>query len=65
MRDRSEWVKAEKSGPDSNCVEMRRLTAVEVRDTKQRGLGPTLAVSPAAFDVWLSAARGGELDHLA
>lgn len=65
--NRSQWVKAAKSGPDSNCVEMRAPSkvAVEVRDTKAKGAGPTLQLAPGAFATWIAAACSGELDHLA
>jgi hypothetical protein len=61
----SAWIKATASNGGQNCVEMRRHEgAVEVRDTKQRGEGPTLHLTPEAFAAWVEAAKRGELDHL-
>lgn len=62
----SQWIKASASGSNGQCVEMRsHAGAVEVRDTKDHGTGPTLAFSPAAFAAWRDAAQRGELNHLA
>lgn len=60
------WVKSSRSGSTGNCVELRRAgdEMVEVRDTKDRGDGPTLRFSPSEFAAWVEAAKGGELDHL-
>ena len=59
------WVKASRSGNTGDCVEMRgHAGAVEIRDTKAEGTGPSLRVSPAAFGGWVEAAKNGELDHL-
>ncbi|MBT0774280.1 DUF397 domain-containing protein [Kineosporia sp. J2-2] len=64
-RDPQRWVKASRSAGDNACVEQRRTPrAVEVRDTKQHGAGPTLGMTPTAFADWLSAAKAGELDTL-
>jgi hypothetical protein len=60
------WIKASASGDSGNCVEMRRHDgAVEVRDTKARGLGPTLTFTDAAFGALLDGAKRGEFDELA
>lgn len=61
------WVKASRSGSSGNCVEMRRAdeATVEVRDTKDRGAGPTLRFTSEEFAAWLEGARRGEFDHLA
>lgn len=57
------WVKATASDGEGNCVQMRSHDgAVQVRDTKQRGLGPVLELSPATFADWLRSAKEGELD---
>lgn len=63
----SQWIKASKSGGNGgDCVEMRsHAGAVEVRDTKDHGHGPTLRLTPAEFASWLDGARRGEFDHLA
>jgi hypothetical protein len=59
------WVKASASTGEANCVEQRRHgDAVEVRDTKDRGTGPTLSFTPAEFAAWLAGAKAGEFDHL-
>jgi hypothetical protein len=63
--DPTQWVKASASGGNGQCVEMRRHgQAVEVRDTKAHGQGPSLRIAPAAFAAWIDAAKKGELDHL-
>lgn len=59
------WVKAEMSGSSGNCVEQRRHgDTIEVRDTKDRGIGPVLRFTPAEFAAWLDGAKKGEFDHL-
>ena len=60
------WVKASKSGGNGgDCIEMRaHAGAVEVRDTKAHGNGPTLGLSKAEFASWLEGAKNGEFDHL-
>lgn len=64
--DASEWVKASASGGNGQCVEMRRHgDAVEVRDTKDHGAGPTLTLTAAEFAGWIAAAKSGDLDDLA
>lgn len=64
--DPTTWVKASRSSGNGQCVEMRQHdSAVEVRDTKAHGSGPTLRFNSAQFVAWLAAAKSGELDHLA
>ena len=60
------WVKARKSaGNGGNCVELRRNgEAIELRDSKQAGQGPTLRFTRAELDAFLDGARKGEFDHL-
>jgi hypothetical protein len=59
------WVKASRSAEQGQCVEQRRVGGtVEVRDTKDRGHGPTLRFTPAEFAAWLDGAKKGEFDHL-
>lgn len=59
------WVKASASNDQGVCVEQRRNgDMIEVRDTKDRGAGPTLRFTPAEFAAWLDGARKGEFDHL-
>jgi len=65
MSNTTPWVKASSSAGSDNCVEQRRNgDAVEVRDTKDRGTGPTLTFTPAEFSAWLAGAEAGEFDHL-
>lgn len=60
------WIKASRSNDQGNCVEQRRHDGlVEVRDTKDRGTGPTLRFTEAEFAAWLDGAKHGEFDHLA
>lgn len=64
--DPTQWVKAARSTTNGACVEMRQhAAAIEVRDTKQHGNGPTLRVTPSVFAAWIDAAKNGELDQLA
>jgi hypothetical protein len=59
------WIKSSRSGSTGECVEMRQYAgAVEVRDTKDAGQGPTLRFAPAAFAALLDGARRGEFDEL-
>jgi hypothetical protein len=63
--DSDQWIKATKSAETGNCIEMRRHDdAVQVRDTKEHGQGPTLTVTPVAFSAWVTSAKDGQLDHL-
>jgi Domain of unknown function (DUF397) len=63
--DPTQWVKATASGSNGNCVEMRQhATAVEVRDTKAHGEGPTLRFTAAEFAAWLHGAKLGDFDAL-
>lgn len=57
------WQKATASNSD-DCVEVRRhFGAVEVRDTKDRGEGPTLRMAPTEFAAWLADAKSGKFDR--
>jgi hypothetical protein len=59
------WIKASHSGNSGNCVEMRgHAGAVEVRDSKAKGEGPTLGFTKAEFAAWLEGAKRGQFDHL-
>jgi Domain of unknown function (DUF397) len=63
--DPTQWIKASRSGNTGECVEMRQHAgAVEIRDTKQHGAGPSLKFTPSEFDAWLDGAKKGEFDHL-
>jgi hypothetical protein len=65
MSNPSPWIKSSFSGGSENCVEQRRAgEQIEVRDTKDRGAGPTLRFTPAEFAAWLAGAKAGEFDHL-
>ena len=65
MTVNTDWFKATKSGAQNGCVEMRGTASeVQVRDTKAKGLGLILTMTPGAFGTWVAGARGGELDHL-
>ena len=62
--DPTQWVKASRSGGNGQCVEMRQhRAAVEVRDTKDAGQGPSLRLTAGVFASWVSAAKNGEFDH--
>jgi Domain of unknown function (DUF397) len=60
------WTKASRSsGNGGSCVQVRRHHGmIEVRDTKDKGLGPILRFTGAEFDAFLDGARAGEFDHL-
>ncbi len=63
--DPSQWVKASASGSNGQCVELRRHDdAVEVRDTKAHGEGPSLRFTTNQFSDWLAGAKNGTFDHL-
>ena len=63
--DPTQWVKASASGSNGNCVEMRQNdAAIEVRDTKAQGTGPSLHLSAAEFGAWIVGAKSGAFDHL-
>lgn len=63
--DPTQWVKAAASGSNGQCVEMRQHdAAVEVRDTKAHGEGPSLRLTPAEFSAWIDGAKNGSFDHL-
>jgi hypothetical protein len=63
--DTTQWIKAAASNGSGQCVELRRhLGAVEMRDSKQQGNGPTLGFPKAEFVAFLDGAKKGEFDHL-
>ena len=65
MTDPNTWVKASRSNAQGQCVEMRlHQAAVEVRDTKANGAGPSLHLSPAEFALWIQGAKNGDFDRL-
>lgn len=64
VRDGQPWIKAGKSDPEGNCVEMRRSgERVAFRDSKNADAG-ILTASPDVFTTWLPAARSGQFDAL-
>lgn len=63
--DPTQWIKAAASADTGNCVEMRQQgPLVEIRDTKAKGIGPTLGFTKAEFAAFLDGAKKGEFDHL-
>lgn len=63
--DPTRWIKASASGGSGNCVEMRQDDdAVEVRDSKAAGEGPTLRFAKVGIAAWLDGAKKNEFDHL-
>jgi hypothetical protein len=64
--DPTQWIKASASGGSGgNCVEMRQHAgAVQIRDTKAKGHGPSLAFTKNEFAAWINGAKSGEFDHL-
>jgi len=63
--DPTQWIKASRSANQGACVEMRQHSgAVEVRDTKDAGTGPSLRFTGEEFASWLDGAKRGEYDHL-
>ncbi|MEU8683115.1 DUF397 domain-containing protein [Streptomyces sp. NPDC048611] len=60
MSNEPTWHKSSYSSASSdNCVEVadNLVTAVLVRDTKQNGQGPVLAVSPSAWAAFTDFAK--------
>ncbi len=54
------WRKSSYSGPAGDCVEAGTgPSAVGVRDTKDRGDGPVLVFSPAAWAAFTAARKAG------
>ena len=63
--DPTQWIKASASGSNGNCLQLRlHADAVELRDTKAQGAGPSLRIAPAEFGAWVAGAKRGEFDHL-
>jgi hypothetical protein len=61
----SPWIKASKSSSNTICVEMRtHQAAVEIRDSKAKGTGPSLRLDPGLFAALLHDAKSGTLDQL-
>jgi hypothetical protein len=65
MSTQTPWIKASASSGAGQCIEMRRSgEAIEVRDSKQHGQGPTLAFARDEWAAFLDGAKRGEFDHL-
>jgi hypothetical protein len=63
--DGTPWIKASRSGSNSECVQLRtREGDIEVRDSKAGDASPILRFTPAEFAAFLDGARKGEFDHL-
>ena len=57
------WYKSSYSNHEVACVEVRHLAqGMAVRDTKDRGTGPTLEFSAEAWSAFVASARDGEFD---
>lgn len=57
------WRKASRSSAQGNCVEVRfDSDRVAVRDSKDRGHGPTLTFTAAEWDAFLDGATHHEFD---
>lgn len=58
------WRKSTHSNVEGSCVEVRQYgSAVQVRDTKQAGAGPTLAFNPERWSAFVARVRKGEFDQ--
>lgn len=58
-----DWIKASRSVPNGDCVEIGHLDGgVAVRDSKNPS-GPVLFFNPREWDAFLAGARGGEFDR--
>ena len=63
--DTTPWVKSTASDQGNSCVEQRRHAGmIEVRDTKDNGIGPVLRFTPAEYVAWLDGVAKGEFDFL-
>lgn len=49
------WKKSTRSNGGDACVEVAPEQVVGVRDTKEKGLGPVLTFSPAAWSAFTAA----------
>ncbi|MBO2464984.1 DUF397 domain-containing protein [Actinomadura violacea] len=60
------WRKSSRSKDSAECVEVaagiRPGRGIGVRDSKQHGLGPVLALSPATWHRFLQQVRNGSHD---
>ncbi len=60
------WIKARRSGTNGgSCVQVRRHgDMIEVRDTKDAGVGPTLRFTLDEWAAFLDGAKRAEFDAL-
>jgi hypothetical protein len=60
-----DWRTSSYSGNGGTCVEVAALGggAAAVRDTKARGTGPVLSVSPPTWRAFVRGAAHGDLDR--
>lgn len=65
MQITKDWFKSSASTGANNCVEVRfRTDGVDVRDTKQAGVGPVLQFTPEEWAAFVAGAHQGEFDPL-
>jgi Domain of unknown function (DUF397) len=58
------WLKAQRSSPNGQCVEIASTAGkVVIRDSKDPD-GPILVYTPHEFSAFLEGARNGEFDNL-
>lgn len=61
-----DWFKSSASTGANNCVEVRfHDQGVDVRDSKQKGVGPVLQFTPEEWAAFVVGAHKGEFDPLA
>ena len=59
------WIKASASDTGTSCVELRRHKGmIELRDTKDQGVGPILKFRSDELAAFLDGAKRNEFDHL-
>jgi hypothetical protein len=61
----ADWHKSSRSGANGNCVEVadNLNDVVLVRDTKDRGTGLVLRVSPGAWSAFLASCKAGDYNQ--